>query len=92
MRSLSTGFCDKSCFHLKARNSRMLNYLAIFPAFVVLEGINSVYTQTDFRFLPVDRGDDPERECARIQVLLENQTAGRIINTTGQNHEYLFSL
>ena len=81
---------------LKARNSRMLGCLVsdISSPFssIIVKGINSVCTQAGYQLLLVDSEDDPERERTGIQDLLENQVDGLIVNTTGQNDEYLLSL
>jgi len=42
--------------------------------------------------LLVDSGDDPEVERKGIQSLLENQIDGLIVNTTGQNDDFLIEL
>ena len=81
---------------LKARNTRMLGCLVSdissqFSA-LIIKGINSVCTSTGYQLLLVDSGDDPERERSAIRDLLENQVDGLIVNTTGQNDEYLISL
>lgn len=81
---------------LKARNSRLLGCLVSdisspFSALIV-KGINSVCLAAGYQLLLVDSGDDPERERTAIRDLLENQVDGLIINTTGQNDEYLISL
>lgn len=81
---------------LKARNSRILGCLVsdISSPFssIIVKGINSVCTQAGYQLLLVDSEDDPERERTGIQDLLENQVDGLIVNTTGQNDEYLLSL
>lgn len=81
---------------LKARNSRMLGCLVsdISSPFssIIVKGINSVCTQAGYQLLLVDSEDDPERERTGIQGLLENQVDGLIVNTTGQNDEFLLAL
>lgn len=81
---------------LKAQNSRILGCLVSdisspFSALVV-KGINSVCIAAGYQLLLVDSGDDPERELQGIRDLVENQVDGLIVNTTGQNDEYLLSL
>ena len=81
---------------LKAQNSRLLGCLVSdisspFSALIV-KGINSVCLSAGYQLLLVDSGDDPERERTAIRDLLENQVDGLIVNTTGQNDEYLISL
>lgn len=81
---------------LKARNSRLLGCLVSdisspFSALIV-KGINSVCLTAGYQLLLVDSGDDPERERMGIRDLLENQVDGLIVNTTGENDEYLLSL
>jgi LacI family kdg operon repressor len=81
---------------LKARNSRLIGCLVSdisspFSALIV-KGINSVCLTAGYQLLLVDSGDDPERERMGIRDLLENQVDGLIVNTTGQNDEYLISL
>ncbi len=81
---------------LKSRSSRLLGCLVSdisspFSALVV-KGINSVCVAAGYQLLLVDSGDDPVRERAAIRDLLENQVDGLIVNTTGQNDEYLISL
>ena len=77
---------------LKARNSRLLGCLVsdISSQFSAL--IISVCLSAGYQLLLVDSGDDPERERSAIRDLLENQVDGLIVNTTGQNDEYLISL
>lgn len=81
---------------LKARNSRILGCLVsdISSPFssIIVKGINSVCLEAEYQLLLVDSGDDPVRERKGIQDLLENQVDGLIVNTTGQNDEYLLSL
>lgn len=81
---------------LKSRNSRLLGCLVsdISSPFssIIVKGINSVCREAGYQLLLADSGDDPELERKGIQSLLENQVDGLIINTTGQNEEFLIAL
>lgn len=81
---------------LKAQNRHMIGCLVsdIGSPFssIVVKGINSVCQQNGYQLLLVDSADDPVREREGIQQLLENQVDGLIINTTGENDDYLLAL
>ncbi len=81
---------------LKARNSRMLGCLVsdISSPFssIIVKGINSVCVEAGYQLLLVDSGDDPEQERQGIHNLMESQVDGLIINTTGQNDDFILSL
>ena len=81
---------------LKARNSRLIGCLVsdIGSPFssILVKGINSVCLDNDYQLLLVDCGDDAARERKAITDLLENQVDGLIVNTTGQNDDFLLSL
>lgn len=81
---------------LKARNSRVLGCMVgdIGSPFssLIVKGINSVCMEKGYQLLLMDSGDDPQRERDGIRDLLESQVDGLIINTTGENDEYLLSL
>lgn len=81
---------------LKARNSKMIGCLVsdISSPFssIIVKAINDVCTRVGYQVLIADSGDDPNRERNAIGDLLENQVDGLIVNTTGQNDEYLLEL
>ncbi len=81
---------------LKARNSRLIGCVisdigSPFSA-LILKGINDVCEEADYQVLFANSDDDPQREVSAIQGLLESQVDGLIVNTTGENDDFLVEL
>ena len=81
---------------LKARNTRLIGCLisdvsSPFSAYI-LKGINDVCEEAGYQVLFANSDDDPDRERSAIEGLLESQVDGLIVNTTGENDDWLVSL
>ncbi len=81
---------------LRAKNSRMIGCLVSdisnpFSA-TIAQGINSVCVEKGYQILLVDSGNDPKREREGIEQLLESRVDGLLVNTTGDNEDYLCKL
>lgn len=81
---------------LKSRSSRMIGCVVsdIGSPFssILVKGINSVCTKSGYQLLLVDCEDSPESERRAIKSLMDSQVDGLIVNSTGENDEYLLEL
>lgn len=87
---------NKSAQRLKASKTRLIGCLIgdIGSPFagLLLKGITKTCEQVGYQVLFAQSDDNPEKELQMIEGLLANRVDGLIVNTCGNNDEYLFSI
>ena len=87
---------NRSAQRLKASKSMLIGCVIAdvsspFSA-ILLKGITSVCEEAGYQVLFADSAGSPRRETRIIEGFLENRVDGLIVNTCGDNDEYLLSL
>jgi LacI family kdg operon repressor len=87
---------NRSAQRLKASRSMLIGCVigdisSPFSA-LLLKGITTVCEEAGYQVLFADSGENPKRERRAINGFLENRVDGLIINTSGNNDEFLLNL
>jgi len=87
---------NRTAQRLKASKSRLVGCVigdisSPFSA-LLLKGITTVCEDAGYQVLFADSGENPERERRAIKGFLENRVDGLIVNTSGNNDDFLVEL
>ena len=59
---------------------------------ILIKGVNDACVKKSFQVVIIDTNNDPEKERESIQTLIQRQVEGIIINTTGNNDDFIHTL